>query len=284
MNNKYNKNIKTLGPKSANLVTELYEKNKSIFNLKDVQKILNISSAASRNLLYMLVNKGIATRLKPGLFILVPYELGKEKIYIGNPYTIARYIMTHGIINRKNDYYISYGSAMEVHSMVTQPQLIIYISSLKMRRPVKISGYEFRFVYVKKEYFFGLKEYWVTKQEKVIVSDIEKTIIDGLNHPEYCGGITEVAQGLLIRREDLKVEKLIEYAIKMKKASIICRLGYLLEFYKIAPYEMLEILKAHLTKSYIRLDPILPPEGKFLRKWRLQINIPEEELLSIGGA
>ena len=210
------------------------------------------------------------------------YERGREKKYIGNPYTIARYIMTLGIINRKNDYYISYGSAMEIHGMVTQPQLIIYISSLRMQRPINISGYEFRFVYVKKEYFFGLEECWVTKQEKAIVSDIEKTIIDGFNHPEYCGGVTEIAKGLLMRREDLKVEKLIEYAIKMKKRSIISRLGYLLEFYKIAPVGMLNILQAHLTQSYIRLDPILHSEGKFERKWRLQLNIPKEELLSIG--
>ncbi len=60
--------------------------------------------------------------------------------------------MIHDVINKNNDYYLSYGSAMEIHNMVTQPQLIVYISSLKMKRPIRISGYEFRFVCVKKEY------------------------------------------------------------------------------------------------------------------------------------
>ncbi len=32
--------------------------------------------------------------LKPGLFILVPFELGREREYLGNPYVIARELAT----------------------------------------------------------------------------------------------------------------------------------------------------------------------------------------------
>jgi len=31
----------------------------------------------------------------------------------------------------------------------------------------------------------------------------------------------------------------------------------------------------------VRLDPLLPSEGKFLRKWRLQFNVSPQELLSV---
>jgi len=36
-----------------------------------------------------------------------------------------------------------------------------------------------------------------------------------------------------------------------------------------------------LSETYVRLDPLLPSEGKYLRKWRLQLNVSSEELLSV---
>jgi len=40
MSRQYNKTTKTLGPQAAHLVTTLYDKNRVIFRLKDIQKIL----------------------------------------------------------------------------------------------------------------------------------------------------------------------------------------------------------------------------------------------------
>jgi predicted transcriptional regulator of viral defense system len=45
---------------------------------------------------------------------------------------------------------------------------------------------------------------WVTKQESIETSDLERTILDGLRHPEYCGGITDVAKGLWMRHDDVR--------------------------------------------------------------------------------
>jgi predicted transcriptional regulator of viral defense system len=142
-------------------------------------------------------------------------------------------------------------------------------------------GIEFRFIYNQKKYFFGISDHWVTKQEKVKVSDLERTIIDGLKQPEYFGGLTEVAKGLWIRHQEIKVNRLIGYAIKIGVGAVIRRLGFLLELYKIGTSEDWEILSSHLTETYVRLDPLLPSEGKFLRKWRLQLNVSPEELLSV---
>jgi len=273
---RYNNNkLKTLGPQAAHLITTLYEQNKPIFRLKEVQKILHSDEASSRNFVRRLVNRGVATRLKPGLFILVPYELGKEAEYIGNPFVVAR-----EIIGGK-DYFLSHATAMEIHGGVTQPQLVVYVTTLKPRRSITAQGIEFRFIHSQKKYFFGIIDYWVTKQEKVRVSDLERTIIDGLRQPEYCGGLTEVAKGFWMRHQDVNLNRLISYAIKIDVGAVIRRLGFLLELYKIGTYEDWEILSLHLTETYVRLDPLLPSEGKFLRKWRLQLNISPEELLSV---
>jgi len=270
-----NNKFKTLGPQAAYLITTLYEQNKSIFRLKEVQKILALNKASARNFVRKLVNRGIVTRLKPGLFILIPFELGKETEYIGNPFIVAREIM-----NGK-DYYLSHATAMDIHGMTTQPQLIVYTTTLKPRRSIIISGTEFRFIYSQKKYFFGLSEHWITKQEKVRVSNLERTVIDGLKQPEYCGGLTEVAKGLWIRHQNININQLTNYALRIGIGAVIRRLGFLLELYKIGTSENLELLSSHLTETYVLLDPFLPSEGKFLRKWRLRLNVSPEELLSV---
>ena len=270
-----NNKLKTLGPQAAHLVTMLYEQNKPIFRLKEVQKILRLDEVSSRNFARKLVNRGVVTRLKPGLFILVPFELGKETEYIGNPFVVAREIMSG------KDYFLSHATAMEIHGGVTQPQLVVYVTTLKPRRPITTLGIEFRFIHNQKKYFFGISDHWVTKQEKVKVSDLERTIIDGLKQSEYCGGLTEVAKGLWMRHQDVNINRLISYAIKIGVGAVIRRLGFLLELYKIGTSEDWEILSLYLTETYVRLDPLLAPEGKFLRKWRLQLNVSPEELLSV---
>jgi predicted transcriptional regulator of viral defense system len=275
MNIIHNPPIKTLGPQAAQLVTSLYEANKPVFRLEDVRKILGLDEASTRSLLRKIVNRGVATRLKPGLFILVPYELGKEKEYMGSPLIVARELMGG------KDYCLSHGTAMEIHGMVTQPQFVVHVTTPGKRRSLQIMGTNFQFITCKSEHFFGMGDHWVTKQEKVKVSDLEKTIIDGLYLPEYCGSVSEVAKGMWMRRQDLKTDRLIEYALKIDIGAVIRRLGYILELYGIGAPEHWETLRSRLTDTYARLDPLLSAEGKFLRKWRLQLNVTPDELLSV---
>jgi len=267
--------LKTMGPQSARLVTTLHEQNKPLFRLKEVRQILQLDHVALSNFVKKLVERGIVTRLKPGLFILVPLEMGKESEYTGNPLIVAREIMNG------TDYYLSHATALEIHGMVTQPQLVVYVTALKSHRPVKTKGMEFQFIHTRKYLFFGLIDHWVTKQEKVKVSDPERTIVDGLKNPEYCGGLTEVAKGLWIRHHDINKTRLIRYAVQTGIGAVIRRLGFLFELYKIGTVEDREILRSQLSETYVRLDPLLPSEGKYLRKWRLQLNVSSEELLSV---
>ena len=266
---------KTLGSKAASLIAALYEGKRPIFRLKDVQKILGVGKPSATNFVRKLVNRGVASRLKPGLFILVPFELGKEREYLGEPLIAAREIAGG------KGYYFSHGSAMQIHQMLTQPQLLVYASVLKPRRPVHVLGAEFQFIHTPKKYFFGVTDHWATKEMQVKVSDLEKTVIDGLRQPEYCGGLTEVAKGLWMRRQDMNPDRLIEYAKKTGIGAVIRRLGYLMELYKIGTAQNIDALRHSLTETYMRLDPRLPTEGKFLSRWRLQLNVSPEELLAV---
>jgi predicted transcriptional regulator of viral defense system len=271
---KHNRPLKTLGPQTAQLVTSLHEDNKPVFRLQDVQRILGLEEPSTRSLVRKLVNRGVAARLKSGLFILVPFELGKEMEYMGNPLIVARELAGG------KDYYISHGTAMEIHGMVTQPQLVVHVTTLEKHRPIRIMGAEFRFITSGKDYSFGLEDHWVTKQEKIRISDPERTVMDGLRMPEYCGGVTELARGIWIKKQELNDGKLVDYALRMNVGAVIRRLGYIMELYEIGSPESRNRLRDRLTNTYVKLDPLLPAEGKFLRKWRLHLNVSPNELLS----
>ena len=85
-----NKPFKTLGRQAAQLIAELHERGKTIFSHADVEEITSLPAKSARNFVASLVHRGVVTRLKPGLFILVPYELGHERDYLGSPYVVAR--------------------------------------------------------------------------------------------------------------------------------------------------------------------------------------------------
>ncbi len=267
--------LKTLGPQAAKLVTMLYERSRAVFRVQDVRNITGLSETSARSFVRKLVDRGVAARLKPGLFVLVPFELGRDRHYMGSPLVVAREIMNGA------DYYLSHATAMEIHGMVTQPQLVVTVTSPKPRRSLTALGVQFRFIRCQRRNLFGLTEHWATKQEKVRVSDPERTIIDGLKQPEYCGGVTEVAKGLWMRRQDLKVQTLVGYAKRIRVGAVVRRLGFLLETYELAEAPELERLRSGLTETYVRLDPVLPAEGKRLRRWRLQLNVAPDELRAV---
>ena len=267
---------KTLGTQAARLVTELHERGRTLFSNAEVMEITGLQPKSARGFVASLVHRGIATRLKPGLFILVPFELGREREYLGNPFLVA-----HELAGGAS-YYISHASAMDIHRMMTQPQLVVYAASPKPIRPRTVLGTEFRFVRCKSEHMFGIADHWATKTEKVRVSDLERTVIDGLKQPEHCGGITEVAKGFWMRRDDIDLRKLVDYALRLDVGAVIRRLGYFIETFEVDVPREVERLRARLTASYAILDPLLAAEGKLIARWRLRLNVDRGELDAVA--
>jgi predicted transcriptional regulator of viral defense system len=263
---------KTLGTQAARLVTSLHERGRRIFTLSEVAAITGLGETSTRSFARKLVNRGVAGRLSAGLFTLIPFELGREREHLGNPYVVARELM------RGKPYYVSHASAMDVHRMLTQPQFVVHVTSPRPMRARTILGTEFRFVRCKPEHLFGTTEHWMDKHEQVRISDIERTVLDGLRQPEYCGGFSEVARGFWMRQADVDVDKLVNYALRLDVGAVFRRLGYLLEIYEIEARKAIKRLRARLTATYVLLDPLLPPEGKFLARWKVRQNVSPEEI------
>jgi len=274
--------LKTLGPLAARLVRTLYSLNRPIFHFQEAETILNGRATATK-VLAQLIKHGVIVRLKPGSFLLVPFELGVERDYLGNPYIVAKELALRANQGIDETYYLSHGSAFDLHQMVTQPQLVVYVSSPKMIRSLTIQGTEFKFVRCKPQHLFGLTQMWVDKNEKIYISNLERTLIDGLKQPAYCGGFSEVAKGFSIKHKAINTQRLIDYAIQLDVGVVIRRLGYLMELYQIGEPTQWELLQSKISSTYQLLDPELPSEGHHIVKWRLKLNISRDELLAIRG-
>jgi predicted transcriptional regulator of viral defense system len=211
-----------MGPRTAQLITELNERRRTSFTLADVESITGLTHVNARSLVSKARRRGLIARLKPGLYSLVPFELGHATEHVGDPYLLAEDLIGD------QPHYLSHASAFELHRMVTQPTFTIYASCVRPLRPQTVGGYDYRFVRITQQQIFGLTKIWITKEKAVTVSDMERTIIDGLRQPLYANGISEVAKGLWIKRDSLSVATLIEYAKRLNVGAVISRLGYLL--------------------------------------------------------
>jgi len=271
MNNKQ----KTLGKTSSKLLTTLASEDRNIFTVSDAIDVIGGTHAATRRLLSDLVKKKWLIRLQPGKYLIVPLSAGPEGEHSENWHLIARYLI------EPSPYYISHYSALELHEMITQPLFTVFVSSPTRKATRKILGASFRFIYIKPQKMWGIDTIWVTPNQAVSVSDLERTIIDCLDRPELAGGISEVAKGLWARRNDLDLAKLVGFARRFGKKSVAKRLGYLLEIYGLLDEAHLPELKNLITPGYVSLDPSLPPSGSYKSLWKLRVNLDAHELQEI---
>jgi predicted transcriptional regulator of viral defense system len=177
-------------------------------------------------------------------------------------------------LTKGSDHYIGYYSALQIHNLITQPSLKEQIVVAKQIRPsvLEIRDVSFQFIYHNADHFFGFKKVWIDSFNKVMCSDLEKTIIDCLFKPDYAGGIVEVARAIYTSKEKINWDMLFEYAQKFKSQAVIKRLGFILETLEINTGIIKQLRKAK-TDSYVLLDTELPKSGKMISRWSIQQNL-----------
>ena len=268
-------NSKTLNKQSASLLAILNGLDKKAFKLSEAYHLLpHATTFAVRRMLSAMVKRGLLMRVKDGLFYIIPYE-NDPVTFMPDWHLLADYLVGDA------EYYIGYYSAMQIHSLITQPALLEQIVVNKQIKPsfLKIKDTTFQFIYHNEAHFFGSKKTWIDNFNKVICSDLEKTFIDALHKPEYAGGITEIAKALYKSREKIDFQKLLQYGIKFDTLAVIKRLGYLLEILDI-PNPIIHQLQSKEAKGYYLLEPSRPKEGKMLSRWHIQENVDQQSIIS----
>lgn len=262
---------KTLGPEGAKLLTDLTKNNQVVFSIEDAAIILKKQKSKVWGLLKDLTKKGWLHRIEKGKYLMLPLGVSPEQPYIEHHFIIASKLI--------HPYYIGYWSMLNYYGYTEQLSNTVFIASIKRKKETTIAGVNYKFISLPEYKMFGLVDI-VISNVNIRTSDREKTIIDCLDHPEFCGGIVEAAKGLWSAREDIDFTKLVAYSEKIGNSAVAKRLGYLLETLHLREKIEIESLQRIIAKGFSPLDPLLPKEGRTISRWNLILNISEEELLS----
>ena len=134
----------------------------------------------------------------------------------------------------------------------------------------RIDGVKYRIILTNQEHFFGIQER-IIGEALIYITDLERTLIDGIIRPKYCGGIREVLHAYSVSIGRVDIEKVISYALKTSDA--VCkRLGYILTNLEVEQTRLEPLIKRS-SKSYTKLDASGPNRGPWNKQWHVRENL-----------
>lgn len=243
-------------------ILEELAKKGDTFSIENVLSTTNIQKEVLWVILSRLEKKGWIERIEKGKYMIIP--LGAEK----GKYTLNEFVIGSLLVN---PYSVAYWSALNFYGLTEQIPNTVFLqtTSRKKKQATEVFGVRYRIVKIKEEKFFGIRNEWI-ENTQVHITDKEKTLLDCLDKPQYCGGVIEVAKALKYGSE-LDKKKLVDYAQKLNNSGVIRRLGYLCDLFAID----IGIPKIK-TRNYLLLDPTMSHKGQKNAKWRLIMNLDEK--------
>ncbi len=241
---------------------------------RELAPSVGLSEGYLRQALHHLVRAGWLIRVRKGLYVISSAMPGTSLVH---EFEIAMALVSPAAI--------SHWSAMHYHGLTDQaPRKVFVLTTTEAsvpRRPSgngksRVEGYSaggslYQFVQTKPDRYFGTEKVWVG-EARVTITDPERTLVDGLSMPQYCGDFAEVVHAFEARGEQLNVERIVGYALRLDAATAK-RLGWVLEELGFTA-EQLHALRAVQAKGYRSLDPTGPRRGSCNRRWMIQENLP----------
>jgi predicted transcriptional regulator of viral defense system len=241
---------------------------------RELAPVAGLSEGYLRQALHHLTKSGWLVRLRKGLYALSSSVPGATPAH---EFEIAMALTDPAAV--------SHWSALHHHGLTDQAPRKVFVlttteSSVPRARGAKakqardgfsVGGIVYRFIQVKPERFFGTEKVWIG-EARVTITDPERTLLDGLSMPQYCGDFAEVLHAFEARASELNLERIIEYALELDAATAK-RLGWVLEHQGVEPTK-LERLAALPIRGYRKLDPTGPRNGPCNRHWMIQENLP----------
>jgi predicted transcriptional regulator of viral defense system len=269
---------RTLSATESKVILELEWQNKKIVTIGEIAEILGASKNYAYKLASQLVKKRWLFPISRGNFQLIPAAAGREEPV--PEMNAAVFLSTVSEL-----YYVSYAFANNFYGFTSQmPSTIAIVVPAReqygWRRMRQFHNVRFRFVYVKKQKFFGYTSADLLGVQ-IKIAEKEKALVDSLDKIGYAGGIEEVSEVFKNALGESNIEKLIDYAFKMGSKALIQRLGFLLDLNEVSLPENLEkqmIEKIKSSRLYLAPPKVWGKKGEFNSRWRLVVNIPLERL------
>ncbi len=237
-----------------------------VFESRTLSDLLSLDRVRTARLLGRMARQGLVARLERGKYVVL--GLASERV-LSNPLFIAGHLATPA--------YVSFWSALHFYGLTEQVPRRVFVAVTRQKRPLRFREFTFQFVRLPPALFFGYRRETLDDLP-VVVADEAKALLDSLYLPVHAGGLGEVARALhaALREGRVESEQLIEYASRMGNASLMARLGYLLDRFG-APTDGLPA-----PRGPVVLDPSRPRRGEFDPRWKVYVNVPEDEFFPSG--
>ncbi len=236
----------------------------SIFSINTIEDYLQRTFDNLNEILENLVQKKFLTRLERGKYCRSTFK---------NDMVIGCFLTTNAAV--------AYWSALNLHGLTEQFSNTIFIQTTRQKEQKSIAGTTFQFVKLKPTKIAG-----ITKQgygnNAFSMTDVEKTIIDCFDLPQYSGGYAELIRAFA--DASLDAQKMIEYCKVISNIAVTKRLACLAELLgkeKCATF--LRYAKTVVNEAYTLFDPFGSDEGEFIKEWKIRLNISREQILDISN-
>ena len=248
-----------LTPKQLHFIKLLDEYEVDIFSIEEIQKKLKTKFENLNEIIENLVHKEILMRIERGKYCKANF---KDEMAVAN-------ILVP-------DAAVAYWSALNTHSLTEQISNTVFVQTTKSKKGKKVFGVEYRFIKVAKRKHTGIiKKGFGNHQYRI--TDVEKTIIDCFDIPEYAGGYDNLIKAFY--RAPLKANKLIEYSEAIHNIAAIKRMAVIADSTgKKGLSAFLQFAKKKVNLKYNLFDPFGQESGEFNNKWKVRMNLSEEKI------
>ena len=202
------------------------------FTRDDVEAMTG-NRATAHSVIEAYKKKGLIESVRRDLFVAVSFETRQP---VANRYVIASHAAPGA--------YVAYHSAFEYHGIANQVYYEVYAASKSRFRIFEHGGLTYRHVPTSLD--MGLDE-----KNGVRVTDLERTVIDGINNSAKVGGLEELLFCIGIIPY-LDSRKLIDYLNAYNTGFLYQKSGYILEHYREAlklPDAFFDACRNNMTKS-----------------------------------
>ena len=264
---------RTLGSTETRLLNRLAADGHVVFSTAQAREALGNGGQDINKLLYHLTRKRWLLRLEKGKYLILPLEAGMEGLYSRHEFVIAAHLV--------QPYTIAYASALSFHALSDLLPHTVFVATTRRKAEVTVEelGLRFRFITLAPHKFFGIQTVTIEDQS-VRITTPSKTLVDGLDHPDLCGGIVELAKGLeRYSGDDANWAQLTADAQRLGNRTIFKRLGYLVEVLELEVGEWIDRWRAEISPGETLLAPRYGRRGSYQSEWNLCVNVDEEQLL-----
>ncbi|WP_096391750.1 type IV toxin-antitoxin system AbiEi family antitoxin domain-containing protein [Halopenitus persicus] len=260
-----------LSTRESRLLARLAGAGYQIISVDDIETTLEVSPNTAREIASRLTEKGWLDRLFPGTYLIIPLTAGEDAVYTTHEYLIAAHVA--------EPMYIGYYSALSHHGLTEQVPRTVYVVTPTRAQSREIHGVPYRVTTVTERKFFGFEPTSI-EGTTVQVSDLEKTLVDCADHPEFCGGLRELATAMRTADDrGCAWDTVGEYLKRLDNGAATKRIVYLADRLGI-DLPAREELVASFTSGYSPLDPTRPDTGSTNSTYRLRINVEPATLVS----